>query len=138
MAQILARYRPFAILIELQYDLVAIVDESGLRVNHAVAVEVDIFADPAVFRVVEVIDHLGSIAAIFGVIGDLRQPVASIPRVLRDLRVAVGERLTLIHIDIPRRAVAFGVVGVPIRAVGEEATLQAVLNGILLLYLLII
>jgi len=31
----------------------------------------------------------------------------------------------LIHIDIPRRAVAFGVVGVPIRAVGEETVVRA-------------
>ena len=125
MREIGARHSPAAVLVELQNDLIAIVSEAGLMVNLAVPVAVDRFPNTMVLHVVEVIDHFRGWPALDGVVRNLRQPLAGVPGVFGDVRIARVEHAVVVVVDELFRAVAFGIVGIGIGAVRNQPVVRA-------------
>ncbi len=115
--------------VELQHDLISIVGEPRLMVNLAVAVDIDVSADPAVLHVVQVANNLVGLILAKGREGrkmaHLGQPVAGVPGVLADVGVAGIQDTIFVAVDEPGNPIAFGIVGVPIGAVGEELAVGA-------------
>ena len=102
----------------------AVVDEVGVdEVECAIPVGVDLAGDPAIEVVVGVLDDLRGRAGFRIALRDADQPIAVVPLVLGDLAplaridLAVG---VAVGPDVPKGAVALGVVLVPENAVGKE------------------
>ena len=80
------------VLVELHEDLIPIIREPRLVFNQPAAVA-DVLADPAVLRVVKVVDDFSGpgcvVRRIARILDRLAQPAAGVPLVHRNVRVAV-------------------------------------------------
>ena len=69
--------------------------------------------------------HLRGRAAVGGAVGDAGEPVAVVPRVFGDRRVARVQRAARIGVDEPGGSVAVGVVGVRVAPVRQQPVVVA-------------
>ena len=114
------------VAVELEDGLVGVVDPEGVGGRAgAVAVGIEFLVDQAVEGAVFVFDGLGGRTAVGGPVGYASEPVAVVPGVFGDRRVARVERAAGIDVDVSGRAVAVVVVGVRVRPISRQPVVVA-------------
>jgi len=110
---------------EIHDDLVAIVDEDPPLLGLAVAVVIQPLVNPAVGVIVGVLDHVIDRCRVACPVLHFGEPIAVIPGVLGDVRVARVELAVLIGFDEAVRPVPLGIIEVTVGSIEEEPIIRA-------------